>query len=104
MDPKKIAKQMIDFNKTAFDNIFNSMIMLQEQAEKMANTLLSQATGLPDEGKKVINDWVKAYKKGREDYKKAVDESFKKVEDFFADTEKATKTKTETKTEKASKE
>ena len=83
MDQKDIFKQMIDFNKTAFDNIFNSMVMLQEQAEKMANTLLNQATGVPDEGKKVINEWVKAYKKGREDYKKAVDESFKKVEDFF---------------------
>ena len=100
MDQKKIAKQMIDFNKTAFDNIFSSMIMLQEQAEKMTSTLLNQATGLPDEGKKVINEWIKAYKKGREDYKKAVDESFEKVEDFFADTEKATKTKPE----KASKE
>ena len=85
MDQKDIFKQMIDFNKTAFDNIFNSMVMLQEQTEKMASTLLNQATGLPDDGKKVINEWVKAYKKGREDYKKAVDESFEKVEVFFKD-------------------
>ena len=83
MDQKDIFKQMIDFNKTAFDNIFNNMIMLQEQTEKMTNTFLNQATGIPDEGKKVITEWVKAYKKGREDYKKAVDESFKKVESFF---------------------
>ena len=45
---------------------------------------MEQATWLPEEGKKAINDWTNAYKKGCEDFKKAVDENFKKVEDFFA--------------------
>lgn len=83
MDQKKLLKQMIDFNKAAFDNTFNAMVMLQEQTEGLANTVLEQATWLPEEGKKAINEWVSAYKKGREDYKKIVDESFKKVEDYF---------------------
>jgi len=83
MDQKQLLKQMIDFNKAAFDNSFNAMVMLQEQTERMANTVLEQATWLPEEGKKAINEWVNAYKKGREDFKKIVDENFKKVEDFF---------------------
>ena len=33
MDSSKIAKQMIDFQKTTFDNTFNAMVLLQEQAE-----------------------------------------------------------------------
>ena len=93
MDPVQIAKQMIDFQKTTFDNTFSAMVMLQEQTERMANTLLEQATWMPAEGKKAINDWVKAYKKGREDFKKTVDENFKKVENFFASFETAEKTK-----------
>ena len=93
MDSVKIAKQMIDFQKTTFDNTFNAMVLLQEQAEGMANTLLDQATWMPEEGKKAINDWVGAYKKGREDFKKGVDETFKRVEDFFASFEKGKKTK-----------
>ena len=84
MDSAKIAKEMIDFQKTTFDNTFNAMIMFQEQTERMANTILDQATWLPEEGKKAINDWVKSYKKGREDFKKVVDDNFKKVEDFFS--------------------
>jgi len=84
MDQKAMLKQMVEFNKTTFDNSFKTMVMLQEQTETMVNTLLGQATWLPEEGKKVINDWVKAYKKGRDDYKKLVDQSFTKVEDFFA--------------------
>ncbi|MGD2028571.1 MAG: hypothetical protein PVG86_01430 [Desulfobacterales bacterium] len=93
MDSSKIAKQMIDFQKTTFDNTFNAMVLLQGQAETMANTILDQATWMPEEGRKAINDWVKAYKKGREEFKKVVDENFKKVEDFFSTFNRDQKTK-----------
>ena len=83
MDQKQVLKQMIDFNKAAFNNTFNAFVMLQDQAESMSNTLLTQATGLPQEGKKAIEELVKNCKTGRETFKKTVDESFKKVEDFF---------------------
>jgi polyhydroxyalkanoate synthesis regulator phasin len=83
MEQKAILKQMIDFNKNTFDNSFNAMVMLQEQTEKMVNAFMDQATWLPEEGRKVINEWTKAYKKGCEDFRKAADENFKRVEDFF---------------------
>ncbi len=94
MEPVKIAKQMIDFQKATFDNSFSAMGMVQDQAERMLNMSLAQATWLPEEGKKAIDEWVKAYQKGREDFKKSVDENFAKVEAFFAEAEKGTKTKT----------
>ena len=93
MDSSKIAKQMIDFQKTTFDNTFNAMVLLQEQAESMADTLLGQATWMPEEGRKAINDWLKAYKQGREDFRKGADENFKRVEDFFSTFDKVQKTK-----------
>ena len=83
METENFAKQVIDFQKATFDNTFNAMVMLQDQAERMANTLLEQATWLPEEGRKAIRDWVDAYKSGREEFKKNVNENFKKVEDFF---------------------
>ena len=88
MDQNQIFKQMIDFNKATFDNSFKAMIMVQEQTEKMVSTILDQATWLPEEGKKAINEWANACKKGAEDFKKAVDDNFKKVEDFFASSKK----------------
>ena len=84
METGKMAKQMIDFQKATFDNTFNAMAMLQDQTEKMVNTLMEQATWLPEEGKRVIGEWLKAYKTGREDFKRMVDDNFKKVEDAFA--------------------
>ena len=83
MDQKQVLKQMIDFNKAAFNNTFSAFVMLQDQAESLSNTLLAQATWLPQEGKKAIEELVKNCKTGRETFKKTVDESFKKVEDFF---------------------
>jgi uncharacterized protein (DUF927 family) len=93
MDPAIIAKQMIDFQKTMFDNTFNAMVMVQEQTERMATTLLDQATWMPSEGRNAISGWVDGFKKGREDFKKGVDENFKKVEDFFITFDKEKKTK-----------
>jgi hypothetical protein len=89
MEPQQIAKQMIQFNKTAFDNTFDAMNVLQEQMEKIMGMYLEQAPLLPAEGRKAINDWLKAYKKGRADFKAAADENYKKVEEFFTGYNKA---------------
>ena len=83
MNPKMIAKQIIDFNKASFDNTFDAVTVLQDHTEKTVELFLERATIFPEEGKKVITERVKAYKKGREDFKSAVDGSFKSVEDFF---------------------
>lgn len=84
MDQKKIVKQMIDFNNTAYNNSFKTMVTLQEQMEKTTTAMLNQAVWLPEEGNKVIRDWVGACKEGREKFKTAMDESFKKVEKYFS--------------------
>jgi hypothetical protein len=83
MDQKQAVRQMIDFQKSSFDNSFNAMVMIQEQAEKMAETFLDQAKWLPDDGKSVLNQWISAYKKGRAEFKKSVDENFQKVDEYF---------------------
>ena len=85
MDQKYYFKQMLAFNRTAFDGSFAALVTLQDQAERTAETLLDQATWLPEEGRKAINDWTAACKKGREEFKKTVDESFQKVEAYFGD-------------------
>jgi hypothetical protein len=83
MDPKQIAKQLIEFNKSAFDNSFEAMVVLQDQAEKAVSAFMAQNALIPEEGKKAIADWIKTYKKGCTDLKTAADESFKKVEAAF---------------------
>jgi hypothetical protein len=83
MDQKAFFRQMIEFNRMTFDNTFNAMVMVQEQNERMAKALQEQATWLPKEARNAIEEWMNAYKKGRDQYKKLVDESFEKVASFF---------------------
>jgi hypothetical protein len=94
MENKIIASQIIDFHKSTFDNTFNSLSILQQQTEKMIQTFVQQATWLPAEGKTAINEWVNIYNKGRIGFKEAADNNYKKVEEYFAAGETATKTKT----------
>jgi hypothetical protein len=84
MNQNQLLKQMLDFNKTAFDNSFNALTMLQEQAEKASQGCLEQATWLPKEGRTVLDEWMRTCKKGRESFKNSMDDSFRKVEAFFA--------------------
>ena len=88
MDPNQMLKQMLDFNKSAFDNSFSAMLTIQEQNEKMFNTFLEQATWIPEEGKKLIQEWINAYKKGCEDFKNTADENYGKVVDYFKQAQK----------------
>jgi hypothetical protein len=85
MDQKQYFKQMIAFTRTAFDGSFTALVSFQEQADRMNSSLLDQAAWLPKEGRKAIGDWADACRKGREEFKKMVDESFQKVEAYFGD-------------------
>lgn len=83
MDQKIMLKQVLDFNKASFDNTFQSLMVVQGQTEKMLSTMLEQNAMMPEEAKKALQDWVESYKKGCEDYKKLVDDSFEKVLAIF---------------------
>lgn len=84
MEKQQAFKQMMEFNRAAFDNTFNAMAMLREQAERMIHLSLEQATMLPKEGKKVYTEWLNACTKGSETFKKAVDDGFQKMAGFLA--------------------
>jgi hypothetical protein len=79
---QSMYKQMIDLQKNTFDNSFNVMMKMQEQGEAMLNVFMSQAPWMPEEGKQALKEWASASAKARDDFKKVVDENFKKVEDF----------------------
>ena len=63
MDQKTIAKQMLQFNKTAFDNSFNALNMVYEQNNKMITTFLDQAVWMPAEGKRPSGTGWRAMKR-----------------------------------------
>ena len=83
MDQKQIVKQVMQFNKNAFDSSFSTMTMVYEQNTKMFETFLTQAPGIPAEGQKAIKDMMSAYNTACNDYKKMVDDNYAKVEEYL---------------------
>ena len=81
-------KQMIQFNKNTFNQGYNAMEMLWEQNEKMTHSFLDQAEWLPEESKKTVNEWMRLFKKGCDDFKKTADQNYNSMEKLFAGSEK----------------
>ncbi len=84
MEQNQFLKQIIDFNRASFNNTYDMLVMVQDQAERMTSSFLSQASWFPDEGRNMIAEWIKACKKGQEDMKKNIDSNLKKAEEFFS--------------------
>ena len=80
---KDYAKQFIDFQKSTFENTFNTMSQIQEQTESLTSEMMGQMQWLPEESKKAMDDSVKMFKNAREDYKKMVNDGFVKMEELF---------------------
>lgn len=89
MDQQQIAGKMMEYNKSLFDSTFKTISTIQDQSEKMLTAFMEKAAWLPDDGKKVIADWLSTYRKGREDIKAAADDKYEKVASYFMKNETA---------------
>jgi len=90
MDQKTMVKQAFNFQKSAFDNVYRSMVTIQDQAEKSVSFFLDRVPWMPEESKQFILEWGNMYKKGRDDLKRAVDDGYDKMESYLVSTVEAT--------------
>jgi hypothetical protein len=77
---KSIIKQVLDTNKTVYDNMVKTIETSQEKAEKMAREYFD-AMPLPEEAKKVVLTTMGLYKESCSEIKKAVEENYTKIEE-----------------------
>lgn len=76
-------KQIVEFQKQAFDSTFDAVVALQDQQEQFLTDLLERSSVVPEEGKQVINEWVETFRRSREDFKAAADKSYDLMEQYF---------------------
>ena len=88
IDQMQFGKRIIDLYKFTFDNTYDFMTTMQDQNEKTVSMFFDQTTWKPEQEKQPIGDWFQAAKKGREYFKKTVDDNFIKMEGVFVATEK----------------
>ena len=80
----KIGRQVLDFQKATYYSTYDMYVEFQEQTEKTADSWLKDHAVIPAEGLKMLDDWHGMVKKGQDEMKKVIDESFKQSEAFLA--------------------
>lgn len=84
MEHTEIAKQLSGLYHTTFENSINTMNAFQDYTEKVVNLSLEQSPWIPEESRKLILSWVKAYRKGYDDFKVAATEQYKHLDSLLS--------------------
>ncbi len=64
MEAAKLAKQMVGFQKSFFDNSYNAICIVQDQTETMMTSFLTQLPWVTAEGKKAMDSGLGIFQKG----------------------------------------
>lgn len=82
MEPLKYFKQIVNYNKTAHENLYGAYKRFSEETEKAALGIVEKMGFAFGGNNEVFHEVSNQLKKGRENYKKTVDESFAKFDSY----------------------
>lgn len=88
MELTQMTKPMMDFQKLTFNNAFNTLILFQDQAEKLSRGFVEENPIVPERSKDALKELLDLGKKVRDDYKKNIDEGFKNLESSLTELSK----------------
>jgi hypothetical protein len=83
MDSALIAKDIIGIQKQSFNNFMDTMILFQDQAEMTGRRWANQM-GFGEKAKKISDQWLTVFNKGRDDSRKLINDGFDGMEEYFA--------------------
>jgi len=83
MDQKGMQKMAVEGMRSGMLMTFDTMNSVQEQMEKMWKTLLDQGGELQKEGEKVMGEWLENMRKGREEFRRNLEEGLHKMEELL---------------------
>lgn len=76
MEPNQITKQMLNFNKTVFDNTYAGVTVMQNISENMMDGFLRQFPWMTEENKKPMKESFQYFRQMSDSCKEQVDKSF----------------------------
>lgn len=72
----QLAVNVVEFQKTAFDNTVDTLGRLQKRSDRMISRAVKDVSWVPAEGKEVVEEWITTMEKARVEFKKSTDKSF----------------------------
>ncbi|MBT8342239.1 MAG: hypothetical protein HKP58_15680 [Desulfatitalea sp.] len=85
MEYGQVAKRMLNMQKSSFDHWFNTVSLVQNQAESTVDMVLNQAAWLPENGRNAIQSWMSVCQKERGRFKTYMDNGFVAFEKAFTE-------------------
>jgi hypothetical protein len=85
----RLAKSVVDLEKTTFDNSAKVVGKMQERSEKLLLDVVDHAEWMAPEVKKAVHEWVKMMRRSRGDFKKTMDKSFTLIDQCLVRMQKA---------------
>lgn len=76
-------KQILDFQRAAFENGYDAIVALQERQLELADRMMNQVPNLPDEARELIRTWRGAAQDGQRQFKNTIDGSFDAVTTYL---------------------
>lgn len=87
METSRFAKQTMVFQKTLFENTFNALAMIQDQNEIIVSSYLEQLPWMSEDAKNSLKKSSEMAKKSRDEFKKAVEDGYRKFEELSEERE-----------------
>lgn len=88
MQQRETLSKAIRYQKTASDNAFSIISILQNSGEQMLKTTLDQCTWIPEKGRKDYLTWSRNYLQMTEKMKSYIDKGYEEAERLFVRAEK----------------
>jgi hypothetical protein len=76
MISERLTKRMIDFQKSTFEMMLNTMGNIQEQSGRATQAYFEQMAGLPQEGVKTMGHWMDSMKQTRYELDSIIRDNF----------------------------
>ena len=83
MDNTHIAKLLLSFQRQTFENVCQSIEILQDYSETSVKTLVGQNQWIPEQGRHFFDQWATACRKGCQTVKETVDGGFDRWQEFL---------------------
>lgn len=84
MNDNRMLNQVVDYQKTLFDNSLAMMTTFQDQGHQMMDQMLEKNPLLPGDSKKMCKDWTNLIKQNQEICISYVNSNFDNIKDMFA--------------------
>lgn len=82
-DPVNASEEVLKFVKSSFETGFDTAVKIQDLNEKAFKDWLDKGKEVQADAVLMVNDFIENAKKGRDEYRKVVDNGFNKIEEVL---------------------